>query len=286
MSSSVNPNGALVSRNDATQYTIVSSTATSPIVVNLNTAALTWIGDFVEVTGHLVNTGANGRWQVTNVAGGGTQLTLGGTTGSSAGGATGFVRDFSVNPQIVIPSTGDAATAASVGNPMSAQIAAAIPYLAQRTGNWRLHLAQEISLYAPSGPSGFGTAWLVLPSSSATQPFTSPFPLSILDVPANESVFVDVSVVATFSIAVGSVSVCLYPVFSNATGPVVYDYQHGYSLEGVVTAVPVVLRAAAVVGIGAIPVLGVNWVYGPWSGGSAGLTLFGPATASVRVYRQ
>jgi len=48
MSSSVNPNGALVSRNDATQYTIVSSTATSPIVVNLNTAALTGIGDFVE----------------------------------------------------------------------------------------------------------------------------------------------------------------------------------------------------------------------------------------------
>jgi len=80
--------------------------------------------------------------------------------------------------------------------------------------------------------------------------------------------------------------VCLYPVFSNATGPVAYDYQHGYSLEGVVTAVPVVLRAAAVVGIGAIPVLGVNWVYGPLGRRQCWLTLFGPATASVRVYRQ
>ena len=289
MSTSVNPNGALVSHNDATQYTIVSSTATSPIVITLNAAALTGVGDYVEVTGHLVNTGANGKWQVTNVSGGGTQITLGGTTGTLAGGATGYMRDFSVNPQITIPSTGDAATAASVGTPMSAQIATAIPWLLQRTGNWRTHLIQEIALYAPSTPAAFANSWMTLAPSTAQQSFASPFPLSITDVPASESVFVEVEVQCVVTVTATATGY-LYPIISNASGPALYDQAHGYLLGASTMAAtsPIVLRAAGLVGSASTPGLSINWVIGTTAGGAGtiGIQFLGACTASVKVYRQ
>lgn len=299
MSSSVNPNGTLVSQCDPTQYTIVSSTATSPIVVTLHTAALTGIGDYVEITGHLVNPGANGRWQVVNVAGGGTQITLGGTTGTLAGGATGYMRDFSVNPQIVIPSTGDAATAASVGSPMSTQLAPAIPWLSQRIGNWRLHYAGEVGLYVPSLPGPGNTVgyqnyqWMSVATGGSTAAFPSPFPIYINDVPQNENVFVDVTMPITLTTS-GTALSGLYPVVSNYPGPALYGYAYTQTVPYPTTSPPItaavypyILRVAGVIGTGSPPQLSVNWMYETLAGtyGST-ISAVGACTASVRIYRQ
>ena len=290
MSSSVNPNGTLVSRCDATQYTIVSSTATSPIVITLNAAALTGVGDYVEVTGHLVNTGANGKWQVTNVAGGGTQITLGGTTGTLAGGATGYMRDFSVNPQITIPSTGDAATAASVGTPMSAQIAPAIPWLLQRMGNWRLHSDTEFALYVPPDDTSgsFNHQWIsVLTTPPTATQFGSPFPLVVPDVPMGEIVLVDFRMTALFQSSAGLAAI--YPIIAAGSGGYVLYRQNGIVLPFAATNPYCVAFSQLVpmpTGSSFGPIT-INWnLIGLASPSGSNCYGIGPAAATVRVYRQ
>jgi hypothetical protein len=297
MSSSVNPNGTLVTRCDSSQYAIQSSTNSSPITITLASAALTGIGDYVEVTGHLVNTGANGKWQVTNVAGGGTQITLGGTTGIAAGGATGYFRDFSVNPQITIPSTGDAATAASVGTPMSAQIAPAIPWLLQRTGNWRLHYAAEIGLYVPTTPgpgntNGFQNYQWMTASTSGSTSFPAPFPITLPDMPQGETVYIDVSMPIMLS-STGTSLGAIYPIASNASGPYLYGYGYGTNIPYpgtspvVASEYPYLLRVAGLIPVGTPPQISINWQLETLASTyTVSIVATGACTASVRVYRQ
>jgi len=300
MSSVVNPNGAVVSLNDPTRYSILSSTATTPIVVTMSAVTLAGIGDFVEITGHAGNVAANGKWQLSNVAGGGTQWTLAGSASlGTAGGATGYGRDFSVTPQITIPSTGDSATAASVDTPIASQVAPAIPYLMQRMGNWRLHYADEIGLYVPSLPgpgSGLGSQsyqWLSVSTGGSSASLPSPFPIVLPDVPLNETVYIDVTMPITLTTS-GTTLSAVYPIVSNASGPALYGYGYTQTVPypsgtaPLTSAVyPYVLRCAGLVPTGSPPSLSVNWQYETLvaSFGST-ISATGACVASVRIWRQ
>lgn len=66
---------------------IASSTNASPIVVTTAAAHGYATGDKIAITGHLVNTNANGYWTVTVT--GATTFELDGSTGNGVGGATG-----------------------------------------------------------------------------------------------------------------------------------------------------------------------------------------------------
>ncbi len=67
---------------------ITSSTNASPIVVTTPTHGL-MTGDIVTIASHLVNTGANGTWQIIVLSA--TTFSLTGSTGTGVGGATGTV---------------------------------------------------------------------------------------------------------------------------------------------------------------------------------------------------
>lgn len=93
---------------------IASSTNASPIVVQTSTTLPAGLqdGDTVDVSGHLVNLAADGRWQITIVDT--THFSLNGSTGSGVGAATGFVYPQALQAPPQIPSDGDNRNAASV----------------------------------------------------------------------------------------------------------------------------------------------------------------------------
>jgi hypothetical protein len=66
---------------------ITAATNASPIVVTTTSAHGLAVGDYVQVSGITVNTGANGNFQVT-VVGSATTFTLGGSTGNGAAGVS------------------------------------------------------------------------------------------------------------------------------------------------------------------------------------------------------
>lgn len=66
---------------------IASSTNASPIVVTTGAAHGYATGDKIAITGHAVNTNANGYWEI--VVTGATTFELVGSTGNGVGGATG-----------------------------------------------------------------------------------------------------------------------------------------------------------------------------------------------------
>lgn len=72
----------------AGQVNITSSTNATPIVLTVGSHSFV-AGQRVKVEGHLSNTNANGSWSISSV--GGTTITLAGSTGNGAGGATGTV---------------------------------------------------------------------------------------------------------------------------------------------------------------------------------------------------
>lgn len=78
-----------VRNSDATPIAIVSSTNATPIVVTTLTNTLA-TGDLVTISGHLVNTAANGTWRVTRITA--TTFSLLGSIGVGVGGATGTVQ--------------------------------------------------------------------------------------------------------------------------------------------------------------------------------------------------
>jgi hypothetical protein len=106
-----------------TAKTIASSTNTAPIVITTSAPHGCETGDSIEVFSHLVNTNANGQWEV--VVTGATTLKLVGSTGNGVGGATGSIHNQGFGSDIQIPSVGDPRQIAG--------IAAAIEALADRT---------------------------------------------------------------------------------------------------------------------------------------------------------
>jgi hypothetical protein len=125
----------------ATKVDIASSTDATPIVITTAAphgfTAAAQPTDTVEVEGHLVNTNANGVWQVTVISA--TTFSLDGSagTGGGAGGATGYVYDYSVKPFQTIPADGDL-SAAAAWNPAVENIANAVPFSYRLHGKWRL----------------------------------------------------------------------------------------------------------------------------------------------------
>lgn len=81
----------LAMRNDgnADTLSIASSTNATPIAITTSAAHLLGTGDRVTISGHLLNTPANGTWTITKT--GPTSFTLDGSVGSAIGGASGYV---------------------------------------------------------------------------------------------------------------------------------------------------------------------------------------------------
>ncbi len=79
----------LVRGSDAATLAITSSTSATPIVVTAATSTLA-TGALVTISGHLVNTAANGTWKITKLTA--TTFSLDGSIGVGIGAATGTVQ--------------------------------------------------------------------------------------------------------------------------------------------------------------------------------------------------
>jgi hypothetical protein len=92
-----------------------SSTNTSPIVITMPSSMASYgisNGDTICITGHTVNTNANGTWEVTSVSG--NTCALVGSTGNGVGTTTGYLRK--VSNQRVLLATSPIVNIASHGN--------------------------------------------------------------------------------------------------------------------------------------------------------------------------
>jgi hypothetical protein len=171
MSSVYGGNGSLVTTDGFAMRSIVSSTNTSPISVQVTNHGLS-TGDWVEIEGHQTNTAANGSWVVTVTDA--NNFTLNGSTGNGVGGATGYMINYAVHPQITIPSDGDPRNAASVNVPITGN-ADKIPFLYKRVGKFRTYGIYESSFsddtwatWSSNAPGVFGSAsWAPISGGSA-----------------------------------------------------------------------------------------------------------------------
>lgn len=98
--------------NGGKSASILSSTNASPIVITTTAAHGFTSSDVVIISGHLVNTAANGRWSITVLSG--TTFSLTNSKGNGVGGATGTAYDDSFPTGATIPSDGDNMDAVSV----------------------------------------------------------------------------------------------------------------------------------------------------------------------------
>lgn len=295
MSTTINPDGTLVARNDASTYQIQSSTSASPIVLTLGVATTVQEGDYLEVTGHQINTNANGTWKAHVVAS--NQIALVGSTGNGVGAISGYMRDFSITPQVQVPSTGDAATAASVATGMSADLAPIMPFSMRRAGNWRVHSYYNSSsgngpYYSPPVPNtNYATAWWTASGVPAGSQVTFAPPLALLDIPTGENLLFDVRFTGSFNSASG-VPFLIIPVIQPNSGTgFLYLWQNAQLVSaGAGAFTPVNLSFVQLIGSGYFPA--------PYSGGccatvavfntQSGSQTFsglGPAQMSVCIYR-
>lgn len=84
---------------------VSSSTNATPIAVTTSAPHGAETGDTVVIDAHLINTAANGSWEV--IVTSTTTLLLIGSTGNGVGGATGTLRCASFGSDVTIPSVGD-----------------------------------------------------------------------------------------------------------------------------------------------------------------------------------
>lgn len=153
------PNGTIPTVGNASvaPVAIGSSTNTSPIQITTTLNGSTpgphglATGDNVEISGHTLNTSANGLWQVT--VNGPNTFTLNGSGGVGIGGRTGNVHGFTVYPSLTLPSGADNVTALSV-NQFAEGIANGIPFSFLNSGKYRL-----VDQYYLDN-TGTGTPWV------------------------------------------------------------------------------------------------------------------------------
>lgn len=120
---------------------ISSSTNTSPIQVTFSTAHGCMSGDWVDISGHQVNTNANGVWNVAFVSS--TELQLTGSTGNGVGGATGSMQPPAFTGNVSLnPANGDALSA-STWIPGMSCLADRASWLALATGGTKIVSHQE-----------------------------------------------------------------------------------------------------------------------------------------------
>jgi hypothetical protein len=140
-----NPGTIVTAVRAATPVAILSSTNATPIVVQTSAAHGRQSGDAVHVSGHLVNTNANGEWIVTVVDG--THLALTGITpavGNGVGGATGHVQALSMGATFAIISDGTDDLDASNLNPPPIALADRTAASALWTGAYKLAAVQPV----------------------------------------------------------------------------------------------------------------------------------------------
>jgi hypothetical protein len=132
---------------------IESSTDATPIVIQTFSAHGFTNGsgnptDTVEIEGHLVNTNANGVWQITVIDA--THYALDGSTGTGAGagGATGYAHNYSIAPAQTLLSDGDLAGASGL-NPPVENLTNVVPFIYRRLGKYRLYDIYQTSSGLP-----------------------------------------------------------------------------------------------------------------------------------------
>lgn len=178
---------------------ISSSTNASPISVTTSTPHNLQTGDQASITGHQVNTNANGA-ALTITRTGASTFTINGSTGNGIGGATGTVQPLTYGGATTLPSDGDARNAASVNVPFQStldrtqKILPALPYV---------KLAGRAILTNGFGPSNNWATISANVGAATWKQFTADATLAVLSAP-------------TGSLTVASVA--------TATNPAVYSF--------------------------------------------------------------
>lgn len=124
---------------------ITGSTNTSPIQVTIPSHGFN-TGDTISIEGHLGNAPANGLHSIVRIDA--NTISLNGTTGAGAGGASGYAFDYEVQPQISLPSDGVDLVNASSVNPAHEAARDVVPYLFKRCGAYSLVGIYEASAVA------------------------------------------------------------------------------------------------------------------------------------------
>ncbi len=163
MPTSYNGDGVIpISVNGWGRQRIVSITATTPVQVILSgTTSGFNNGDTVGVEGVSIYTALNGLWVITTLSASG--FSLNGSTSGAGGTTSGYALDYSVLPQVQLPSDGvDLRNAASVNAPLEAAFNLA-PYQYKRHGAYALYQVYALAT-ADSNWTGGPHTW-----SSGTQ---------------------------------------------------------------------------------------------------------------------
>lgn len=119
-----------------TQYTIASTSNTTPIQVTWSGAVPFNDGDTIEIEGHATNVNANGVWPYQKIDS--THGLLVGSTPTAAGGATGIGLDWSINPILQVPEDLVDDVDANTVNPTFQGLFDLAPYMYRRMGAYSL----------------------------------------------------------------------------------------------------------------------------------------------------
>lgn len=164
MPTTYNGDGVIpISVNGWGRQRIVSITATTPVQVILSgTTSGFNNGDTVGVEGVSIYTALNGLWVITTLST--TGFSLNGSTAGTGGTTSGYALDYSVLPQVQLPSDGvDLRNAASVNAPLEAAFNLA-PYQYKRHGAYSLYQVYTLATADSNWFSGAPHTW-----SSGTQ---------------------------------------------------------------------------------------------------------------------
>jgi hypothetical protein len=198
-----NPSGTVPQATAPLAVAIAGSTNASPIAVTATGHGYN-DGDTVVIEGHLVNTAANGRWQIHRIDA--NTYSLIGSTGNGVGGSTGYGIDYSINPVPSLPSGGDTRNASSVNGPIEAALNG-MPFLFERVGLYRNYSMQRlVHVDTMGGAAAWSTttvvgagAWHPLTSAAwAYQDYT--FSNQALNVAQDDILLLDFSCRATFGV--------------------------------------------------------------------------------------
>ena len=135
---------------------IVSSTNASPIQVTVTSHGYA-TGDVVQITGHTVNSAANGVWIVTNT--GANTFTLDGSTGNGVGGASGTAAN--INAKTIKLAS---ALTTTVNNTETAWTAAN-SYTTSLTSTQQKQGNSALQVNAPASPTNNKAVYFTLPST-------------------------------------------------------------------------------------------------------------------------
>lgn len=135
---------------------ITSSTNASPIQVTITSHGFA-TGDVVQITGHTVNTAANGVWIVTNT--GANTFTLDGSTGNGVGGASGTAANINAKTIKL------ASALTTTVNNADAAWTAANSYTTSQTTTQQKQGFAALQVNAPASPTTAKAVYFTLPAT-------------------------------------------------------------------------------------------------------------------------